>query len=104
MGGEIVLFAQHHLASFSFGNFQSGYLGEHLLLAPMPQLVAQGFGPLRGGGFILPIEGAAHAPQVFAGMIEVEQLGRSLPAVLRHIPDPSGSISDHQPRLGAAQR
>jgi hypothetical protein len=75
MGREIVLFAQHHLSRFSFGDFQSGYLGEHFLLASMPQLVAQGLGPLRGGGFIIPVEGAAQTPQVFAGMIEVEHFG-----------------------------
>src|SRR5476651_1279878 len=103
MGGEIVLFAHHRLARFAFGNFQSGDRGEHFLLAPMPQLVAKGFGPPRSGGFIIPVEGAPQTPQVFTGMIEVEQLGRALPSVLRHIPDPGGAIADHQPRSGATQ-
>ena len=95
MGLKIVLFAHHGLSSFCLGNFQSGYLGDYFLLAPMPQLVAKGFDPSRGGGFILPVEGASQTPQVFAGMIEVEQFGRSLPAILRHIPYPGGPICDH---------
>lgn len=40
MKGKIVLFAPYELASFSFGHFQSGYLGAHFLFASMPQLVA----------------------------------------------------------------
>jgi hypothetical protein len=34
----------------------------------MPQLVAQGLSALRGGGFIIPVEGAAQTPQVLAGI------------------------------------
>jgi hypothetical protein len=100
MRREIVLFAHHHLSSLSFRNFQSGYLGQHLFLAPMPQFMAKGFGPPRGGAFIIPVEGASQAPQVFAGMVEVEQLGRSLPVILRHLPYPGGAICDHQPSPG----
>src|ERR1051325_2159500 len=36
-------------------------------------------------------------------MIEVEHLRRSLPSVLRHVPDPSGAISPHQSGSCAAQ-
>jgi len=32
----------------------------------MPQLMAERFSPLRGGGFIILVEGAPQTPQVFA--------------------------------------
>src|SRR5215472_14756894 len=101
MGREIILFALDHLAGLSFGNFQSRYPGQHFLFASMPQLVAQRLGPLRSGGFIILVESAPQTPQVFAGMIEIEQLGCSLPTVLGDIPNPRSAITNDQPGAGA---
>jgi len=38
----------------------------------MRQLVVEWFGPPRRRSFILPVERLPKAPQVFAGMVEVE--------------------------------
>jgi hypothetical protein len=103
MSCKIILFTQDYLSSFSFRHWQSGDFGEHFLLASMSQLVTKRFSPPRGGGFIISVKTTPQTPQVFAGMIEVEQFGRAFPAVLRHIPDPGGSIGYDELCAGSAQ-
>ena len=69
----------------------------------MAQLVAAWLDPLRGSHLVVTVQGPAQIPEMLAGMIEVQYFGRARPAVLRHIPNPRGSVSHHQLGLGAAQ-
>jgi hypothetical protein len=40
---------------------------------------------------------------MFGGVIKVEQFAGSLPAVLRHVPNPRGTVTHHQFVPGPAQ-
>ena len=102
VGHEIVLFASHHFSRRPARDFQRGDLPQHLLLLPVAQLVATRFDPLRGGRLVV-VQGPAQLPEVLAGVIEVQHLGCSSPAVLGHVPNPRGPVGHHQLGAGAAQ-
>ena len=101
--GKIVLLALDHFTRWSSRQFQSGQFGQHLFFFAVAQLVAAGFHPSGDGGFVVLVQRAPHFPQVLAGVVKIQHLGRAGPPVLRHVPDPRRAIARHQRGAGAAQ-
>ena len=73
-------------------------LSQDFLFLPMPQPVQACFDPRPARRFVLGMQRLAQTPEVLAGVVEVQHLGRPAPPVLRHVPR---AITGHQSGAGA---
>ena len=69
----------------------------------MAQLVATRLDPRGSGRLVRTVQRSAQFPEVLAGMVEVEHLGRPGPAVLSHVPNPRRPIPHYQLGLSPPQ-
>jgi len=89
------------LAKRSPRSLQCRNLLQHPALPPVPQSMQASCYPALGSGLVLALARSPQLPEMFAAMIEVQQLPGSGLAVPRQIPDPGTPIGQHQQLLGS---
>src|SRR5512142_909218 len=99
--GKIVLFLAHHLTQLPPGSLQRRNLLQHPALPPVPQPMQASLHPALGPGFFCALTRSSQRPEMFAAMVEVQQLLGLGPAILRQIPNPGTPVGQYQQLLGS---
>ena len=98
---KIVLLLSHQLASLPPGSLERRNPLEHPAFLPVPQLMKTSLHSRLGLGLVLAPNRSPQLPEMFAAMVEIQQLPGSGPAVLRQIPNPGTPIGQNQQLLGS---